>query len=261
MRFETTITDRKLLARRLAEFTGEGIHYLGPPSFAYSVGGYMIARDGAVSTESETEAEALRVFLEDHNLLKPEITEMDVRLPLVDWDVQAMKRLVFLFKSKQYLLNKIVGTPFLEISDVLIAELETTPMTEVSEFISMIVKHSPKGISFEEGFVSVVFPRTNSSDKDEAMVFLIAVMIRKAREAKRVSSKELQPENEKYYARVWLVQMGLDGEENKTRRKALLSGLKGHSAFRTEADAAKFSANQKAKRNARNAQQGGGEDA
>ena len=55
-------------------------------------------------------------------------------------------------------------------------------------------------------------------------------------------------ENEKYYLRIWLVQLGLAGTANKESRKALLVGLKGHTAFRTKEEAEKFSIAQKERR-------------
>ena len=55
-------------------------------------------------------------------------------------------------------------------------------------------------------------------------------------------------ENEKYYLRIWLVQLGMAGAANKESRKALLDGLKGHTAFRTKEEAEKFSIAQKEKR-------------
>lgn len=261
MRFETNVTDRKMLARKLAEFTGESIHYLGPPSFAYSVGGYLIARDGAVNTESEEGSEALRVFLEDNNLLKPEITELVIRLPLLDMDVDALKRLVYMVRSKQYLLNKAIGIDSFAVSEELVVALETTAILERAAFLDVLSQYECLGLTFGMENVSMTFQASKHPEKNEAFAYLAAAMVRKAGEAKRISSKPQEPENEKYYFRIWLVQLGMDGSDCKTYRQALLSGLKGHSAFRTEADAAKFSANQKAKRNARKAEQGGGEDA
>ena len=67
-------------------------------------------------------------------------------------------------------------------------------------------------------------------------------MVAQAREAKRVSAKEQKPENEKYYLRSWLLRLGLSGEGGKASRKALLAGLKGHTAFRTPADEEKHKA-------------------
>lgn len=260
MRFETNVTDRKMLARKLAEFTRESIHYLGPPSFSYSVGGYLIARDGAVSTESEEGSEALRVFLEENNLLKPELTELMVRLPLQDMDVEAMKRLVYMVRSKQYLLNKAIGAESFEVSEELVAALETTAILDRAAFVDVFSRYECRGLAFDLENVSMTFQASRIPEKNEAFAYLAAVMVRKAGEAKRISSKVQEPENEKYYFRIWLVQLGMDGVDCKTHRQLLLSGLKGHSAFRTEADAAKFSANQKAKRNARKAEQGGGQD-
>ena len=74
-----------------------------------------------------------------------------------------------------------------------------------------------------------------------------------AKAAKRVNPEEAKPENEKYYFRIWLVRLGLGGEGGKATRRALLDRLKGNSAFRTPEDAAKFAADQKAKREARKA--------
>ena len=48
-----------------------------------------------------------------------------------------------------------------------------------------------------------------------------------------------QPENEKYYMRNWLVRLGFGGKESKGMRTILLKHLKGHSAFRTDAEADK----------------------
>lgn len=261
MRFETNVTDRKMLARKLAEFTGESIHYLGPPSFAYSVGGYLIARDGAVSTESEEGSEALRVFLDENNLLKPEVTELVIRLPLPDMDADALKRLVYMVRSKQYLLNKAIGAESIAVSEELVAALETTAILDYAAFLDVFSRYECRGLAFDMENVSMTFQASKAAEKNEAFAYLAAVMVRKAREAKRISSKVQEPENEKYYFRIWLVQLGMDGGDCKTHRQVLLSGLKGHSAFRTEADAAKFSANQKAKRNARKAEQGGCQDA
>ena len=45
--------------------------------------------------------------------------------------------------------------------------------------------------------------------------------------------------NEKYAMRIWLVRIGMDGDEFKQTRKILMEKLTGHSAFRTAADAEK----------------------
>ena len=77
---------------------------------------------------------------------------------------------------------------------------------------------------------------------------MAAKIVTKAKEAKRVSATPVVEENEKYYLRIWLVQLGMAGAANKESRKALLDGLKGHTAFRTKEEAEKFSIAQKEKR-------------
>lgn len=86
-----------------------------------------------------------------------------------------------------------------------------------------------------------------------------------AKDAKRVSAQPVIQENEKYYLRIWLLQIGMGGADCKESRRALLEGLKGHTAFRTKEDAEKFSAAQKEKRAAAKAaklaaQEGGDDD-
>lgn len=87
--------------------------------------------------------------------------------------------------------------------------------------------------------MTFTFPASENIEKNRAYVELIAMMVAYAKKAKRVSPKAKEPENEKYYLRVWLVRLGLGGKESKESRKALLEGLKGHTAFRTPLDAEK----------------------
>ena len=74
------------------------------------------------------------------------------------------------------------------------------------------------------------------------------MITKKAKEAKRVGTSPVIEENEKYYLRIWLVQLGMAGTASKESRQALLAGLKGHTAFRTKEAAEKFSIAQKEKR-------------
>ena len=111
MTIQTNATDRKKLAKSIAEFTGNEIHYMGPPTFAYAVGNYIIDRAGVITSESEEGEAELRTHLETQGFLDREITELAVSVPLMDMDAEAMKRLVFMLHSKQYLLNKAVGLP------------------------------------------------------------------------------------------------------------------------------------------------------
>lgn len=251
MFIQTNGTDRKKLAKSIAAFTGAEIHYMGPPTFAYAVGNYIINRAGAVTSESEEGEAALREHLETEGFLDREITELAISVPLMDMDVDGMRRLTFMLHSKQYLLNKAVGAPCFAVSDALVESLENTPPADKAAFLALCAQYESKGLVFDDEKVTLTFASAGDADKDQAFTYLVPIMVSKAKEAKRISPKELKPENEKYYFRTWLIQLGLGGAEAKAYRNALMAGLKGYSAFRTDEAADKFKADQKAKRAAK----------
>lgn len=55
-----------------------------------------------------------------------------------------------------------------------------------------------------------------------------------ARDAKRVSSKPTETDNDKYAFRCFLLRLGFIGKEYKTAGRILLRNLTGNSAFRYE---------------------------
>ena len=68
---------------------------------------------------------------------------------------------------------------------------------------------------------------------------LAVMMNNQALHQKRIQAKAVDAANEKYAMRIWLVRIGMDGDEFKQTRKILMEKLTGHSAFRTAADAEK----------------------
>ena len=48
---------------------------------------------------------------------------------------------------------------------------------------------------------------------------------------RKVFPERQEPENEKYFARAWLLRIGYNGADSKAERNLLLKHLKGHSAF------------------------------
>ena len=66
----------------------------------------------------------------------------------------------------------------------------------------------------------------------------------------RIQPKKVNAENEKYALRIWLVRLGMNGDDYKADRKLLMENLSGHAAFRTDAEKEKWTARQQAKRDA-----------
>lgn len=77
------------------------------------------------------------------------------------------------------------------------------------------------------------FPYTTDSDEVAAYTQFISRLCDMARDAKRVSSKPTETDNDKYAFRCFLLRLGFIGKEYKTARKILLRNLTGNSAFRS----------------------------
>ena len=77
------------------------------------------------------------------------------------------------------------------------------------------------------------FPYTTDSDEIAAYTQFISSLCDTARDAKRVSSKPTETDNDKYAFRCFLLRLGFIGKEYKTARKILLRNLTGNSAFRS----------------------------
>ena len=76
------------------------------------------------------------------------------------------------------------------------------------------------------------FPYTEDGDEITAYTQFISRLRDMARDAKRVSSKPTETDNDKYAFRCFLLRLGFIGKEYKTARKILLRNLTGNSAFR-----------------------------
>ena len=123
------------------------------------------------------------------------------------------------------------------------------------DFIREHVEEGAKldGLLFTNDKVTFTgFPTTTdrsiTSDKVEVFKRLAARMNKMAKEQKRIVPKEITEPNEKYAFRIWLIRLGMNGEDCKQDRKVLLQNLSGHTAFRTEADKEKWIARQNAKK-------------
>ena len=207
------------MVQDIAEFTEEELHYVGPPTFSYTVGRLTIDRDGVITSETEEGEDLLTQFLQEKGYLEAPVDEVKIEIPADTGDGKFLQNLLAMIHARAYLLNRIT-------------RYETVL----------------KGLSVEEGKVTFTFPLSPDSTKNKAYSELAAKIVTKAKEAKRVSATPVVEENEKYYLRIWLVQLGLAGTANKESRKALLAGLKGHTAFRTKEEAEKFSIAQKERR-------------
>ena len=252
MTVTTNTTDRKALAKALADKLGTTAKYMGPPTFGYQVGDYIVDRDGNIEGE---DFEALRDFLRSIGCFPEEETEpageqtepemeapdsgtqdqVSISVPDDDLTPTQMKNLIFMLYTKQYLIGKMTGGDLLNIPDNLIARLmENTPetMEDFKALLDAAKEDGLTGFEFAEGKVTLTYAaHQDEPERNMLYAMLTARILKAAKEATRVFPERQEPENEKYFARAWLLRIGYNGADSKAERNLLLKHLKGHSAF------------------------------
>ena len=252
MTVTTNTTDRKALAKALADKLGTTAKYMGPPTFGYQVGDYIVDRDGNIEGE---DFEALRDFLQSIGCFPEEETEpageqtepetetpdsgaqdqVSISVPADDLTPTQMKNLIFTLFTKQYLIGKMTGGDLLNIPDNLIARLmENTPetMEDFKALLDAAKEDGLTGFEFAEGKVTLTYAaHQDEPERNMLYAMLTARILKAAKEATRVFPERQEPENEKYFARAWLLRIGYNGADFRAERNLLLKHLKGHSAF------------------------------
>ena len=263
MTVTTNTTDRKALAKALADKLGTTAKYMGPPTFGYQVGDYIVDRDGNIEGE---DFEALRDFLQSIGCFPEEETEpageqtepetetpdsgaqdqVSISVPADDLTPAQMKNLIFTLFTKQYLIGKMTGGDLLNIPDNLIARLmENTPetMEDFKALLDAAKEDGLTGFEFAEGKVTLTYAaHQDEPERNMLYAMLTARILKAAMEATRVFPERQEPENEKYFARAWLLRIGYNGADSKAERNLLLKHLKGHSAFPNDEAAEKHKA-------------------
>ena len=255
MRIETNAANRKDVVKAVSGILGEPSKYLGVPTCAYQIGNCTIDKKGAVVTEDEKTAEMVTAGLTEQGFLgepQPEADETTVSIPVEGMSAEGLKNLVFLTRSKQYLINRAFAEDVFRVPTALVEELGSTEIPDAETFLQTFQNHAEgcRGISFQDGKITFTLPTADDPDMIKAFTHLTAAMVRQAKEQKRISPKETIEENEKYYMRIWLLRLGFGGAEGKEIRDLLMKKLKGNSAFRTEANKQRW---QEARRNEREA--------
>ena len=250
MTISTNTTDRKAMAKAMAEHLGTTVKYMGVPSCGYQVGDYIVDKEGNIHGD---DFEPLRDFLQTIGCFPEEETapaeeqtepesettgtvdQVSISVPADDLTALQLKNLIFMLYTKQYLIGKMTGGDHLSLPDTLIARLmESTPET-TSDFIPLLdaaKEDGMTGFDFTDGKVTLTYAaHQDEPERNMLYAMLTARILKAAKEATRVFPERQEPENEKYFARAWLLRIGYNGADSKAERNLLLKHLKGHSAF------------------------------
>ena len=213
IRFTLESKRRPKLAQEIGNILGTVPHYERVPSCAYDIVGYRLDKEGVLHIPEgaeETTKDLIRQLRERGFQDDAEVTEevpvqedkLTIGIPRESLTDTALENLQKIIANRQTLFQRAFRTDSTEI--------------EITE----------EKINF------TWFPYTTDSDEMAAYTQFISRLCDMARDAKRVSSKPTETDNDKYAFRCFLLRLGFIGKEYKTARKILLRNLTGNSAFR-----------------------------
>lgn len=213
IRFTLESKQRPKLAQEIGNILGTVPHYERVPSCAYDIAGYRLDKEGVLHIPEGAEETAKdlilqlreRGFQDDAEITEEVPVQQDkltIVIPRESITDMALENLQKIIANKQILFQRAFRTDNTEI--------------EITD----------EKINF------TWFPYTADGDELAAYTQFISRLCDMARDAKRVSSKPTETDNDKYAFRCFLLRLGFIGKEYKTARKILLRNLTGNSASR-----------------------------
>ena len=214
IRFTLESKQRPKLAQEIGDILGTAPHYERVPSCAYDIAGYRLDKEGVLHiperAEEETVEDLIRQLRERGFQDDAEVPEevpvqqekLTIAIPKESLTDTALENLQKIIANRQTLFQRAFRTDSTEI------------------------EITGEKINF------TWFPYTVDGDEIVAYTQFISRLCDMARDAKRVSSKPTETDNDKYAFRCFLLRLGFIGKEYKAARKILLRNLTGNSAFR-----------------------------
>lgn len=200
-----TGSNRRPLVRVIEKALGIKAHCTRKPEFCYHfTDTIQLDNHGVLTIEDPQNHLELLVALDraGYPTQHQQADSLCIALPREGFTADGIERLKQIIESKATILCKAL-------------EIEAVPI-EVGE----------DNISFP-WFSTIPAPRDL-----EAYVRLITRIAKLAQNADRVTGKDHEVENDRYYFRCFLLRLGMIGPEYKETRKILLRNLKGSSAFK-----------------------------
>ena len=226
--------ERKPLVKAISEFTGADAVYMRTPTYAYRIDYFTVTREGNLEFDDRADSEEIENLIEflaergfiaevaDTSNTEPAETASEelpaaadsaahgenmgltVEVPL---EGAAVENLTKLLDAKGRLIRRALAVDKLPI--------------EVTDS-------------------AVKFPWFSKCGADECKAYthFVSALCDLAANAKRVTAKEKETDNDKYAFRCFLLRLGFIGSEYKAERKILLRNLTGSSAFRLGAASA-----------------------
>ena len=247
--------DRKEIVKVLGEHFGVKPEYLGVPSFAYQIKTeketYTIDRAGKITNEEGIELELETIL---NGTVEEEINQAEEQIEVTATEPQntpykieikmeghtgiTLRNLINMIYSKQELIQKSLGISESIINEDFVKGANKAKVQTLEDFkrvVDNIGKDNCKEIEFDFENKKIFFKFINEetdAEKVKAYTQFIELLDQSAKELKHASAKVSVTDNPKFTFRVFLIRLGMVGDEYKTTRKILLKNLEGNAAFR-----------------------------
>ena len=214
IRFTLESKQKPKLAQEIGNILGTAPHYERVPSCAYDIAGYRLDKEGVLHIPEGTEKETVE----------------DLILQLRERGFQDDAEITEEVPVQQDKLTIVISRE--SLTDIALENLQKITANKQTLFQRAFRTDSTEIEITEEKINFTWLPYTADGDEITAYTQFISRLCDVARDAKRVSSKPTETDNDKYAFRCFLLRLGFIGKEYKTARKILLRNLTGNSAFR-----------------------------
>ena len=253
MKFNVTGAQRKALVTAMAQELNTQAVYCQAPTFAYQVGDYHIDKNGTVTGPTN---QGLVYRLASNHGLEP-ATEVEYETPAFEELPLTMEEELGLGIQRRDHLGEDGPQPDdVPEQEVFDSDNESQLTIEVplDGFTPEKLDNLTKMVTAKETLFkaalgveelpiqltenTIRFPWFCGEDaltpeESNAYSTFVSLLCETAKEKKRVTAKAGElPSNPKFAMRVFLISLGMVGDEYKVARKVLLSRLEGNSAFR-----------------------------
>ncbi len=231
--FNRTGAERKELVTAIGEILEVKPKYKGMPSAAYEINYFTVTRDGALEFDGRADSGEIENLLErlaDRGIAAVPAEPVQEAAAAEPEEAAENNAADSETKPQEASVGLTVEIP--------LDKVQVGNLTKLLDAKGSLIKKAlgVDDLRFEIRDDRIAFPWFDEVDADSAKAYthFISALCRMAKEAKRVTAKKKETENEKYTFRCFLLRLGFIGAEYKAERKILLKNLTGSSAFKTE---------------------------
>ena len=242
IRYNRIGSERKALVRAIEEITECTAQYLGAPTFAYQVDYFTIEKDGTLEFDDRADSEEIENLLEQlaergFEGTAAEMPDTAAQMPHTAAETEAEE---LSSETQTARHGENVGLTSESLGLTVAIPMDGTAVGNLKKLLEAkgnLIKKALgiDSLPLEVKEETVEFPWFETADAEETAAYthFISALCELSKNAKRVTAKEKEVDNEKYAFRCFLLRLGFIGTEYKAERKILLRNLSGSAAFKT----------------------------